>query len=507
VTDRCVIYLRISGLNQSDYSIPTQLSACQAYAAERGYTIVAVFDDGESGAEYRDRKQLSALRAMVRAGDVDVVLAYDTDRYSRDTAHIFVLFDEIDYHGARLEFVLYEFEKTAIGKFILAAKTFAAEVEREKIIERSMRGRRARVAAGKLLAGPRPLYGYSWADDTKGALVINPDTAPIVRRIFREYVADGRSLMAIAQGLTEDGIPTPSGKTRWHTGVIGQILSKPYYTGRAYGWAWRGNQGRKMKSFDADGAIALPEGTIPRLIDDATWQAAQDAKAQRQLMAVRNNRYPEAALFRGMCFCAHCGYRMHIRHHSQRRPSAPIVYECSSTYNHGTTCAYHCVPAGDLDTAVWQAIIDHVVTPQRLRSAASAGSVRRSTLADELRPLEQRIQDLERQQGNLTRAIATLDDPDLSAPLLNQLRTITGQLRVVAEERAQIVARREADDRTRQAARDQRRLVTEALRSSEQLSYQQRRTLLEGLDTRVEVYRPGSREPRWDPLIRWDDMG
>src|SRR5579884_3566703 len=37
----------------------------------------------------------------------------------------------------------------------------------------------------------------------------DPDAAPVVRRIFDEYAA-GRGLYAIAEGLTRDGIPSPS---------------------------------------------------------------------------------------------------------------------------------------------------------------------------------------------------------------------------------------------------------------------------------------------------------
>src|SRR5437762_10566075 len=74
---------------------------------------------------------------------------------------------------------------------------------------------------GRYLGG-RPPYGYRLADagphpnpakaaDGKRLHRLEPDplTAPVVIRIFAEYLA-GRGLFAIAEGLTRDGIPSPS---------------------------------------------------------------------------------------------------------------------------------------------------------------------------------------------------------------------------------------------------------------------------------------------------------
>ena len=71
--------------------------------------------------------------------------------------------------------------------------------------------------------GGRPPYGYLLVDDgphpnpAKAAagqvahrLEVDPLAAPVVQRIFRMYVEEGRSFRAIAQTLTDEGIPSPS---------------------------------------------------------------------------------------------------------------------------------------------------------------------------------------------------------------------------------------------------------------------------------------------------------
>lgn len=101
-----------------------------------------------SGAELWERKQLAALRAAMRAGEVAAIVAHSLDRLSREQAHIYILDDECQRAGVALLFVAEEFEQTAVGKMIRSVKAFAAELEREKIRERTTRGRTARSCSG-----------------------------------------------------------------------------------------------------------------------------------------------------------------------------------------------------------------------------------------------------------------------------------------------------------------------------------------------------------------------
>ena len=105
---------------------------------------------------------------------------------------------------------------------------------------------------GRFLGG-RPPYGYTLADlgphpnpakaaDGRRLHGLTPDqiTAPVVRRIYREFLA-GNGLYLIAEGLTRDGIPSPSGYDRkrnphrpglaWSKSAIRVILINPRYTG------------------------------------------------------------------------------------------------------------------------------------------------------------------------------------------------------------------------------------------------------------------------------------
>ena len=75
------------------------------------------------------------------------------DRLSRNQNHVGVLFDEVEQTSVQLQFVTENFEDTAIGRFILSARAVIGEVEREKIAERTMRGKAERAKNGKIAQG------------------------------------------------------------------------------------------------------------------------------------------------------------------------------------------------------------------------------------------------------------------------------------------------------------------------------------------------------------------
>ncbi len=138
---RAIVYARVSTDTQErdGTSLDTQERACLQFAREQGWRIVESVRDVASGFSL-DRPGIERVRRLLRDGAADVVIAYAVDRVSRNQNQIGVLFDEVQQAGARLEFVTERFEDTAVGRFILAARAFIAEVEREKIVERTMRG-------------------------------------------------------------------------------------------------------------------------------------------------------------------------------------------------------------------------------------------------------------------------------------------------------------------------------------------------------------------------------
>ena len=175
---KAILYSRVStdAQERDGTSLDTQERACAEYAIEHGWEVVRRVRDTDSGA-LLEREGLSELRDAVRRGMADVIVAYAVDRLSRSQNHIGLLFDEFEGAGVALAFVTERFEDTAVGRFILAARAFIAEVEREKIAERTMRGKEERARSGRIpQATGRGLYGYHY-DPESGRRRLNTGQA------------------------------------------------------------------------------------------------------------------------------------------------------------------------------------------------------------------------------------------------------------------------------------------------------------------------------------------
>ena len=89
-------------------------------------------------------------------------------------------------------------------------------------------GKRGAAKQGRAPTGRLP-YGYRIGDDGKPQVV--EGQAEVVRRIFHMYVHEGMGSSSIAVRLTDDGIPTQTGKRIWRQSYVHHFLGNATYTG------------------------------------------------------------------------------------------------------------------------------------------------------------------------------------------------------------------------------------------------------------------------------------
>ena len=123
----------------------------------------------------------------------------------------------------------------------------------------------------------RKCYGYTVGFD--GKLVINSDEAQVVRWIFERYLA-GDSLGKIASGLEQQGIPSPTGKSKWNREAIDKLLSNEKYTGRVL---LQKTISTGISQIDHNGLMDryLYTGTHEAIISDEMFMAVQQEKLTR----------------------------------------------------------------------------------------------------------------------------------------------------------------------------------------------------------------------------------
>ena len=118
----------------------------------------------------------------------------------------------------------------ASGEVLITIMASLAQQESESLSQNVKLGIQYRFQQGKVMVNANCFLGYD--KDAEGRLIINPEQAETVKRIFREYL-EGASCQQIARGLEHDGIPTGRGKSRWHDSTIRKILENEKYMGDA----------------------------------------------------------------------------------------------------------------------------------------------------------------------------------------------------------------------------------------------------------------------------------
>ncbi|MDP9363747.1 MAG: recombinase family protein [Chloroflexota bacterium] len=492
---KAAVYCRVSSAGQEDgSSLDTQEAACRAFAAEHGWTVEAVYREVRTGAALFDRPQMSALREAVRHREIDVVVAHALDRLTRNQAHLGLILSEADYAGVAVEFVTERLEDTPEGRLLQSVRGFVAEVERLKIAERTVRGRRARAQGGKLLPGKAALYGYRWRDDARSAYDADPVAGPVVARVFRE-ASEGATIRGIALRFTAEGIPTPTGAKTWSPSTLHTILKRRAYTGEAVAWRYGSERtkggGYRIVVRPEHEHVALPEGTIPPLVAPAVFDAVQHRLSRNREQAARNNRNPESSLLRsGYARCGYCGTALSV-----------TTKKGALFYRHGTrTLDRHGCPSVQIKTAcldadVWRRVESMVTRPEVIAAEVARMREADPTGAD-LAAINRRLEVVVRKQGNLVKRLALIDDEDTAAVVAAEVTALSAEKRQLEEERGRV----ETASADWRAARDQladlQSWCGRVAANLGALGYDQKRHLLDALGVQVRLFHT-DHDPRY----------
>ena len=435
---RVIVYSRVStdAQERDGTSLDTQERACLDFARQQGWRVVETIRDAASGFSL-DRPGIERVRQFLRAGGTDVVIAYAVDRLSRNQNQIGVVFDEIQQAGARLDFVTERFEDTAVGRFILAARAFVGEVEREKMGERTTRGKIERARSGRIPQGfGRGCYGYVYNRLT-GQREIETFQAEVVRRIFTRYT-ELRSFDRVSHELNEGGITTFEDR-RWHPIGVKRILVNESYIGRLVyrRTRWikvRGKDGkmhRKAVERPAEERVEIP-GASPRIIDEALWQRVQQIMNDPERVARRPKLRHEYAL-RGRVKCGLCGAAM-VGHTMVDRGRPYHYYHCRVTFDRrtGRECSGRNVRADRLEAAIWREIRAKLSSPEIILQELRLGQP--APKLEEVDRLEQELDRIRERERRLVKLYSYGEiDEVLVQPGLTEFR----RQRAVIEARLQ----------------------------------------------------------------------
>ncbi len=240
---RCAIYTRKSseeGLEQSFNSLDAQREACEAFIASQRHegwrALPARYDDGGYSGGNLERPALKRLLDDVQANKVDTIVVYKVDRLTRSLADFAKIVEALDARGVSFVSVTQQFNTTtSMGRLTLNILLSFAQFEREVTGERIRDKIAASKRKGMWMGGTVPL-GYDVKDRK---LVVNPDDAKMVVRLFHLYLELG-CVSKLKARLDQEGIKSKertsaarnrSGGTSYYRGALYQILKHRIYLG------------------------------------------------------------------------------------------------------------------------------------------------------------------------------------------------------------------------------------------------------------------------------------
>lgn len=282
---RVGLYPRVSGHEQEDnYSIPEQIDRMKKYCEARDWMVYKIYTDSAYSGSNMERPGLQDMIKDCEKGKLDMVLVYKLDRLSRSQKDtLFLIEDVFEKNGVGFTSMTENFDtSTPHGKFIIGILSVFAQLEREKIRERTMIGKDSRAKDGKWHGGRWIPIGY----DYDGLLMPNEYEAMQVREIADLFLK-GTPIRTIERIVTEKGYRHKHGE--WEAKTIRRVLQNPVNVGM-------------IKNRDK-----WYEGIHEPIIDRKTFDAIQ------KLMEERRDQYgtarPHQTLLGGILYCKNCGAR------------------------------------------------------------------------------------------------------------------------------------------------------------------------------------------------------
>ncbi len=325
------LYIRLSVEDNGSHgdSLETQQQIMEAHLALcPDIEVVEVYiDNGVSGQTF-ERPSFQRLLADVEAGKINCVAVKDLSRLGRSAIDSGYYVEKyFPLHGVRFLAINDQYdsedENNGTGQIALPLKNLMNEAYALDI-SRKVRAQQLQAMRAGEFIGSRPPYGYRKDPANCHRLLVNTDTAPVVRQIFR-WAADGVALNAIVKKLNEASVPTPShylasiglisnnkimGSGKWQTRTVGKILADEVYVGDMVQGKTRSVKRKQVPTDPADWIVI--RDTHEPLVSRELFQKAQNVRAQAAQKYAKTEKLSFSPnIFKGRIFCGHCGKSLH----------------------------------------------------------------------------------------------------------------------------------------------------------------------------------------------------
>lgn len=399
---------------------------------EYGLVLCDVYSDlGKTGTNF-ERPGFERLMNDIREGQINCILVKDFSRFGRN------YIETGDYLEKILPFMKVRFISVCdnYDSFASDAKNQELSMNIKNLVndayakDISAKERASKHSAQKNgdYVGSLAPYGYR-INEENGVhkLVIDPEPAKIVKRIFQEY-ADGKRIQHIIDGLFEDGVHRVSDFNQYHhvycqegeslhewgNSSIRAILTRHNYYGDLvqHKYESRFSRGEKWCDILPENEWIVTEGAHEPIISREIFE-----KVQLRLKAAKEARkvvgWEEAdRAFYNVFYCGDCGRKM-----STGKSDGYVSYFCmASRYKDARKC-----PAKSISENKMQSIVRAEITRQLMLSGVqrkNMTALSKNVFQEKIGFLQKELQKIEvdekKSSGKVTEAFMEYKDGKLT---------------------------------------------------------------------------------------------
>lgn len=325
---RIAAYCRVSTDNTDQiHSFNSQKLFFVQYIKNRpDWILTEIYaDEGITGTTTAERSGFQKMIYDAQHGKFDIIMTKEVSRFSRN------ILDAISYTRRLKELgvgVLFLndgiFTLDSDSELRLGIMASVAQEESRRTSERVRWGQTRQMERGVVFG--RSLLGYNVIS---GRILIEPEGAETVRKIFNMYTSERMGVRAIAKVLTENLVPTKSGGVLWSGASVLKIIRNEKYCGDLLQkkTVTTNYLTHKKRKNPGDDMIYIKDHHEP-IISRTDWENAQTQRLKRGHHSKEAGSCGNRYALSGRVFCAGCGALFYCRTRRRKNGAAYRVWNC-----------------------------------------------------------------------------------------------------------------------------------------------------------------------------------
>lgn len=406
-------YIRVSTDNQTELSPDSQLKVVRQYAKQHGFLIPKEYifrDDGISGRYAGKRPAFNQMIAAskLKPAPFSAVLLWKFSRFARNQEESIFYKSMLRKNNIEVLSVSEPVIDGPFGTLIERIIEWSDEYYSIRLSGEVKRGMLERVERGGAVSIPS--FGYNIENKQ---YIPDPETAPIVRKIFSDFL-NGVPITTIARQLNGLGIKTTRGNL-WENRTVEYILRNPVYIGKI-----RWNPKRRTRRNYDDPDIMISDGTHESIIEASVFEKVQELIAQnkRKHQKYVSSRISEEYMLHGLVKCSNCGSALVMA-------VKGTSLQCSS-YIHGRCNRSHYITLSKINAAVIEAIDSSFTTGCFSLTVKKNAEAKQADPIDIARLIEREKQKLRRIREAYEEGVYTIEEFRESREAVNsQIEALT----------------------------------------------------------------------------------